>query len=268
MMPSVTIGNATYSDMVVTLGTVVSVQGGAPNGGQDSYVPATNQLTIPSVVYGANTYNNVIITVGRLVSIGSVSGADSYNGATLSVTSVQVGATIYNSAAATVGQILGAAGGMPNSIRDSFDPSSSRLNIPAVQYASKVYTNVTITVQAAAVCPFADDLAATPANAWATPFFESQPESVSGTPAICGLSNEQEIGVTDVNLAWYPTQPFNNLIEWMGIGSGGASSGSISGGTGVTTLLFDACGMALQNYARTNLANQGNVTSASMCPTL
>jgi hypothetical protein len=218
------------------------------------------------VVYGANTYNNVIITVGSLVSIGSVSGADSYNGAILSVASVQAGTTIYNGAAATVGQILGVAGGMPTSTRDSFDRPSGQLNIAAVQYAGKVYTNVTVTVQVAAVCPFANDLSATPPSAWATPVFHSQQDSESGTPAICSLSAE-DTGMTDVNLAWYPTQPFNNSIQWMGIGQEARSSGSVPA-AGVSPLLFDACAMALQSYARANLANQGNVTSASMCPTL
>jgi hypothetical protein len=265
---SVTIGNATYSAMVVTPGRIVSVQGGPPIGSQDSYEPATNLLTIPSVVYGANTYFNVVITVGSLVSIGGVSGADSYDGTTLIVASVQAGIMIYNSAAATVGNVLGAAGGMPNSIRDSFDASSGQLSIPAVQYAGKVYTNVTVTIQAAAVCPFANDLTATPPSAWPTPLFQSQPEDQSGTPAICHLSDGGEISTTDVNLKYYPTQPFNNLIQRMGIGPGGASSGSISGAPGVSVLLFEACGMALQNYARANLANQGNVTSSSSCPTL
>ena len=263
---SVMIGNATYSAMLVTPGTIVTVQGGTPNGSQDSYDPATNQLTIPSVVYGANTYNNVIITVGSLLSIGSVSGADSYNGTTLSVASVQAGTAIYSNVAVSVGQILGVARGMPNSIRDTFDASSGQLNIPAVQYAGKVYTNVTITVHAAAMCPFASDLTATRLSAWTNPHFQSQPEDASGTPATCNLSSEE--GMTNVQLAYYPTQPFNNLIEWMGIGSGGASSGSISGGTGVSILLFDACGMTLQFYARANLAGQGNITSSTACPVL
>jgi hypothetical protein len=265
---SIVIGNATYSAMLVTPGTIVSIQGGAPNGSQDSYDPATNQLTIPSVVYGANTYNNVVITVQTLVSIGSVSGADTYVGTTLSVAAVQVGTATYNSVAVTVGQVLGVAGGMPNAISDSYDASSSQLSIPAVQYAGKVYTNVTVTVSAAAVCPFANDLTATPPSAWAMPFFQSQPESASGTPATCNLLSGQGMGMTNVNLSWYPTQPFNNLIQWMGLGLEGSSSGSISGGTGVSILLFDACGVALQNYARANLANQGNVTSSSTCPTL
>jgi hypothetical protein len=66
-IPAVTVGNATFSNMVVTVAGIVSgPSGGAPSGNADSYNPANNELTIPSVTVGANTFNNVIIKVGNL----------------------------------------------------------------------------------------------------------------------------------------------------------------------------------------------------------
>jgi uncharacterized repeat protein (TIGR03803 family) len=147
-LPTVLIGNANYSNMVVTLGHIVSgPSGSAPIGAAATYDPATDQLTIPAVVAGSTTYYNVVITVGSLVSIGSVTGADLYNGAYLSIPVVQVlGGSTYDNVAITVAGIDGLARGMPSAAQDEYDPATNRLLIPAVVYADSVYTNVTITV--------------------------------------------------------------------------------------------------------------------------
>ena len=145
LIPTVTIGGATFTNMVVTVGGIVSgPSGSSGNGSIDSYDPLTNQLTIPNVMVGANTYHNVTITVGTLVSVASVTGADSYSPPDLLISSVQVGGQVYNDVTITVGSILGLAGGMPGAVRDVY--SGGRLTIPAVQVGSRVFTNAVITV--------------------------------------------------------------------------------------------------------------------------
>ena len=53
-IPSIIIGNATYSNMVVTVGKIVSgPTGSAPTSTGDFFNPANNQLAIPVVTYGA-----------------------------------------------------------------------------------------------------------------------------------------------------------------------------------------------------------------------
>jgi beta-lactam-binding protein with PASTA domain len=147
-LPSVVIGGATYSNMVVNVGNIVSgPMGTTANGSEDIYYPASNQMTVPAVVVGAHTYYNVVITVGSLVGIGSVSGADVYNGTELSIGSVQVvGGEIYSNVSITPGNIINVAGGMPNLVRDSYDPATKQLKISAVEFGNHVYTNVIITV--------------------------------------------------------------------------------------------------------------------------
>jgi hypothetical protein len=113
-IPSVTIGSATYFNMVVAVGGVVSIGSAPANGSQDSYNPTTNQLTIPTVMVGTTPYYNVVATVGSLISIGSVTGANTYNGTNLTIPSVLVGSTTYNNAVITVGSVIGVAGGIPN----------------------------------------------------------------------------------------------------------------------------------------------------------
>jgi hypothetical protein len=146
-IPAVTIGNATYSNMVITVGGVLSGPSGtSPYGNQDTYNPANRQLTIPAVLVGTRTLINMIVTEARMISIGSVSGADSYDGSHLSIPFVQVGATLYYNVVITVGNIVGAAGGMPNVAEDEYDPATNQLTIPAVQFNGMIYTNVVIAV--------------------------------------------------------------------------------------------------------------------------
>jgi hypothetical protein len=147
-IPSVSMGGATFSNMVVTLGSiVVAPNGTTPNASADSYDPATNRLSVPTVVVGANVYYNVVITVGSLLSVGSVAGADTYNGTYLTIPAVQVvGGPLYSNVVITIGAIVSAGGGMPANARDVYNPSNHQLTVAAVQVASKVYTNAVVTV--------------------------------------------------------------------------------------------------------------------------
>jgi uncharacterized protein (DUF2141 family) len=146
-IPTVNIGAATFSNMVVTVASIVNgPAGGAPNGSADSYNPANNELTIPSVAVGASTYNNVIVKVGSLVSIGGVSGADVFTGTDVIIPSVQVlGGAVYNNVVITVGSILSAGGGMPQNVRDVYNVATKQLTIAAVSVNGHVYTNAVIT---------------------------------------------------------------------------------------------------------------------------
>jgi hypothetical protein len=144
---AVTIGSASFSNMVVAPATLVSVRGGAAAGSEDSYNPASTQLTIPAVNFGANSYTNVLITVAGLVSVGSVTGADTYNGSTLNIPSVQfLGGPVYTNVAVTIGSIQSTGGGMPQGIRDTYNPASHQLTVAAAQIGATVYTNAIITL--------------------------------------------------------------------------------------------------------------------------
>jgi hypothetical protein len=157
-IPSLAIGSTTYTDMVITVGSIVSgPTGTTPLGSGDTYNPASNQLTVPSVLVGTTSYNNVVVTVSGLTSVAGVSGADSYDGTYLSVSSVQVsGGSAYRNSVVTVGNIVSVAGGMPHAAQDSYTPANQELDVPAVQFGGKVYTNVKATVATivSAAAPF------------------------------------------------------------------------------------------------------------------
>src|ERR1700690_647115 len=102
-IPSLAIGSATFSKVVVVISGVVSGPSGtSPNSGEDSYDPANNQLTVPEVTVGASTYYNVIATVSSLASIGGVTGVDTYSGTTLTIPYVLVlGGSLYTNVVIT-----------------------------------------------------------------------------------------------------------------------------------------------------------------------
>lgn len=148
-MSSVLIGGATYSNMIVTVGALISgPSGSSANGNQDSYDPSSNRLTIQTVTAGSTTYYNVVATVAALVSIGGASGANTFNGTTLSIPYVQVGGAIYRDAVVSIGGVVGVAGGMPTYVTNTYDPLLKQLAIPAVtdQRTQQVYTNVIVSV--------------------------------------------------------------------------------------------------------------------------
>ncbi len=148
---TVVTGNASYSNLVVTVGTIVSGPNGtAPQASQDTYNPINNQLTVPAVAVGANSYFNVVATISGVNSIGGVTGADIYNPANgqLNIPYVQIGSTVYENAVVTVANIISVKNGMPQNIRDQYDVMSRQLSIPGVLDLgnNQVYTNVVITV--------------------------------------------------------------------------------------------------------------------------
>jgi hypothetical protein len=147
-IPALVIGSASYSNVVVTVNSVLGIQDGAPVGSVDTYNPANQQLTIPAVTVGPTTYTNVLVTVATLVSIGNANWIDSYNPANnqLRISSIQVGSATYSNVVITVGSILGATSGMPNNAGDQYSPANRELIISAVQLNSHVYTNVSIVV--------------------------------------------------------------------------------------------------------------------------
>ena len=144
---SVAIGQATFTNMVVSVGHIVSGPGGSsPVGSGDRYDPASKELIVPAVQVGTRTYYNVVATVSGLVASGSASGTDVYDGATLSIPYVRVGNTVYTHVSVEVDSIQSPGGGMPKLPWDTYDVSSRQLTLAAVQFGGKVYTNAIVTV--------------------------------------------------------------------------------------------------------------------------
>jgi hypothetical protein len=70
-IPSVQVaGGPTYNNVVITVGSVVSIGGGMPTVARDKYVPKLNTLTIPAVLANGTVYTNVVAKVGTIVSVG------------------------------------------------------------------------------------------------------------------------------------------------------------------------------------------------------
>jgi hypothetical protein len=83
---SVDVSGTTYKNVVITVGGVIGIIGGSPNGSSDSYNPMANQLSIPSVLVNGSTYTNVVISVGQIVSVGATStGGSSASGGAVAV---------------------------------------------------------------------------------------------------------------------------------------------------------------------------------------
>lgn len=144
-------GNATYTNMVVTPGMVISVAGGAALAPEDCYCTLTvgqppELLARTVIVNGSTTYTNVTATIASMASVGTVSGADSYDGTFLYIPSIRVGNTFYDFVVVTVTGIEAMAAGFPKASSDTYTAASGSLVIPAVEYAGKAYTNVTVTV--------------------------------------------------------------------------------------------------------------------------
>ncbi len=69
-IPQVVLGQTVYTNVVITVGQVLAVSGGAPAQGFDVYDPATNQLKISDVTVDESQYTNVLVTVGQVISLG------------------------------------------------------------------------------------------------------------------------------------------------------------------------------------------------------
>ena len=156
-VPTLSIGSATFADvsLAVNLPLVRSPTGSVAVGTQDIYDPASNVLDVPAVEVGSATYYNAAVTVNHLISIGSVSGADTYDGVNLLVRNVQVivGAKLVNSfhdvtLHVDLANVQSVGGGMPRVSVDQYvvNPVTGvgELTIGAVQVGTKVYTNVVV----------------------------------------------------------------------------------------------------------------------------
>jgi len=148
-IPALRIGNATLANVVVTIGSIVSApHGSAPLGDMDTYDPASNQLTAPAVQVGGRTYYNAVGRVASLVAVGSATGADTVDGATLHLPYLLVGSTAYYNVALAVSpaDVVRVRGGMPAQPFDQYVAATGQLTVPVVQYGAGVYTNVVLNV--------------------------------------------------------------------------------------------------------------------------
>jgi hypothetical protein len=146
-IPTLAIGGATFSDVVLTSpGIVTPPSGTGPNGSEDSYDPASNRLTVQAVTLGTNTLYNVVITPGTLVSIGSVTNADTYNAGQLTIPAVSAFGNTYTNVVITVKQIVSIGSGLPHSAVDQYDGTSHQLTVAAAAAFGRVFTNVVVTV--------------------------------------------------------------------------------------------------------------------------
>ena len=67
---SVAVGDTLYTNVKITVGTIVSLGSQNPTDSYDTYNSLNNQLSIPAVSVGTANYYNVVITVGNIVSVG------------------------------------------------------------------------------------------------------------------------------------------------------------------------------------------------------
>ena len=70
---SIQVGSATYNNVVIAVGSVLSAAEGMPNNAGDQYIPASKELIISAVQFNSHVYTNVAITVGGIVSLGAAS---------------------------------------------------------------------------------------------------------------------------------------------------------------------------------------------------
>lgn len=71
-IPSVLVGKTSYSNVVVSVGKVISILGGDPTNSFDTFDSANNQLAIPVVKVGDVIYKNVVITVDKVLKMDGV----------------------------------------------------------------------------------------------------------------------------------------------------------------------------------------------------
>lgn len=149
-IPTLGIGSATYSNVTVTVTSIVTEPSGtSANGTEDTYDPDSGNLTVQTVQVGSGTYHNAVVAVSpapTATTIGSVIGADTYSGGQLAISEVQVGAHTYSNCIITVAGIISLKGGLPQNALDVYEPSSGELLVAAATYNGKVYTNVTVKV--------------------------------------------------------------------------------------------------------------------------
>jgi len=69
-IPKVAVGQTLYRDVKITVGQILSVEGGKAKQDYDIFEAATNVLNIGSVYVGTANYTNVVITVGQILAVG------------------------------------------------------------------------------------------------------------------------------------------------------------------------------------------------------
>ena len=70
-IPKVNVGINTYTDVVITVGSIVSINGADTGTNDDTYNTANNQLSIPLVSADGVVYKNAVITVEKVIAIGN-----------------------------------------------------------------------------------------------------------------------------------------------------------------------------------------------------
>jgi hypothetical protein len=104
------------------------------------------------------------------VSIGSISGADTYNGSHLTLPAVQlIGGNLYTNVVVAVSpaDIVSVGGGMPTVDQNQYNPANlNQLTIPIIQVGGKIYTNVVVTVNASQVRSVGGSLGGASVNRW------------------------------------------------------------------------------------------------------
>ena len=153
-IPSLRIGNATYSNVVVTVGLngiISGPVGTAPEFPPDFYFPLAKALYLQSVSIGPAVYYNLIVQVSQFDSVGSVTGVATYGGGQLTLPGVSVGSTVYSNVvvAANTGNVAHVGGGLPTAAQNRY--ASGQLFVPAVTVNGRLFTNVTVNVTPASV---------------------------------------------------------------------------------------------------------------------
>ena len=150
-IPSVIIGNADYTNLVVDVQSIAvpptAISVALLPG--DIWNPVTAELYAATANVGPTSYYNGVGRIGNLVSIGSVAGADTYAGGSLQLPAVQVlGGSVYTGVQVAVApqDIQGVAGGMPQVRQNVYDPTTHQLTVPVAAFNGRYYTNVTATV--------------------------------------------------------------------------------------------------------------------------
>lgn len=69
-IPSVAVGDTLYTNVLITVGEVISASTLANADSYDTYDPSSRRLTIPMVSVGKINYYSVVITVGNVLSVG------------------------------------------------------------------------------------------------------------------------------------------------------------------------------------------------------
>ena len=153
-IPTVAVGSNTLTNVVATVGSIVTAPSGtSANGSVDSYNPTNQQLTVQSVLVGSTNYYNVVVTLASQppATIGGATNVDTYAGGQLTINSIQLGSTVYTGVVVNVAlsDIQSIGGGLPTSAADTY--SGGVLTLPAVTAFNHVYTNVKLTVAPTAI---------------------------------------------------------------------------------------------------------------------